>query len=85
MVGPHRIRVTVSGDDDPAEVLIGQEMRRLISAIPIVQAAAGGAPVVVVGGLAVMCRLGRAHRATSDLDTLSRRNATEQQRLEVLA
>jgi hypothetical protein len=62
--------------------LIGVEMVRLVGAIPRVQEVLG--PAVIVGGLAVMARLGTAHRATSDLDTLRRRAVGDPTGLEVL-
>src|SRR5438093_12610988 len=40
--------------------------------------------VIVVGGLAVVCRLTRPYRATSDLDTVNRRHAGEPAQLELL-
>jgi hypothetical protein len=39
---------------------------------------------IVIGGLAVLCRLGTAYRATSDLDTAKRRVAGEPSQLDVL-
>lgn len=38
----------------------------------------------MVGGLAVLCRLGTAYRSTSDLDTVHRRAAGERPQLQVL-
>lgn len=58
-------------------------MTRLLSAIPVI-AERTGRPVVLVGGLAVMCRLSTPHRATTDLDTVDRRGANERSQLELL-
>lgn len=63
--------------------LVGAEMARLFGAVPEVEALTG-TRVVVVGGLAVMCRLRRAYRATSDLDTVNRRADADRPLLEVL-
>lgn len=41
-------------------------------------------PPTVIGGLAAICRLGGAYRATSDLDTVNRRTADQPSQLEVL-
>ena len=54
-------RVTFSGDAMAAVVQGVAEVRALI-----------GQPPVVVGGLAVMCRLSRPYRATTDLDVVDR-------------
>lgn len=40
--------------------------------------------MTVIGGLAVICRLGGGYRVTSDLDTVNRRSAEEPPQLEVL-
>lgn len=62
----------MSGSQEvPAVHLLGPGMAALVQAIPIA-ARATGRPVVVVGGLAVLCRLSRPYRATTDLDTVSR-------------
>lgn len=58
-------------------------MSALVRAIPATEALTGR-PVIVVGGLAVICRLARPYRATSDLDTVNRRSADEPGQLEVL-
>ena len=58
-------------------------MTRLVSAIPVV-AERTGSPVIVVGGLAVMCRLGAAYRATSDLDTVDVQTSGSRSHLELL-
>jgi hypothetical protein len=54
-------RVTFIGDAMAAVVQGVAEVRALI-----------GQPPVVVGGLAVMCRLSRPYRATTDLDVVDR-------------
>lgn len=43
-----------------------------------------GLPVTVIGGLAVVCRLSRPYRATSDLDIVDRRPADGPNQLELL-
>ena len=74
----------MSGDADLTErvLLAGPVMVRLVGAIPRVQEILG--TPVIVGGLAVMSRLGRAHRATQDLDALRRRAEGQPSGLEVL-
>jgi len=67
----------------PAVHLTGATMLALVSAIPELELRTGG-PVTVVGGLAVLCRLGTAYRVTSDLDTVHRRAAGELSMLEVV-
>jgi hypothetical protein len=57
----------------PHVVLMGDETRRLVEAIRVVTDIIGEMPTVV-GGIAVLCRVHRAYRATSDLDTLSYRD-----------
>lgn len=54
-------RVTFIGDAMAAVVQAVEEVRTLL-----------GQPPVVVGGLAVMCRLSRPYRATTDLDVVDR-------------
>ena len=56
--------------NEPKVELVGLAMRALVGAVPEL-AGRTGSPVIVVGGLAVLCRLGTAYRATSDLDTVS--------------
>jgi hypothetical protein len=58
-------------------------MTRLVSAIPVIAEQTGRA-VVLVGGLAVMCRLSTPYRVTTDLDTVDRRTAKEHSQLELL-
>jgi len=71
--------------NSPAPVvdLLGTPMNALAHAIPAV-AKRTGRDVIVVGGLAVICRLSRPYRATSDLDTVNRRRANEPPQLELL-
>jgi hypothetical protein len=58
-------------------------MTRLVSAIPVIAEQTGRA-VVLVGGLAVMCRLPAPYRVTTDLDTVDRRAVGERSQLELL-
>jgi hypothetical protein len=58
-------------------------MTRLVSAVPLVAEQTGRA-VVLIGGLAVMCRLPTPHRATTDLDTVDRRATGEPSQLQLL-
>ncbi|WDZ86694.1 hypothetical protein [Micromonospora cathayae] len=58
-------------------------MSALAFAIPEI-AKRTGRDVIVVGGLAVICRLARPYRATSDLDTVDRRHANAPAQLELL-
>ena len=73
----------MSGDAEPRLVLAGWETRRLVEAIGVVAQLASTTPTVV-GGLAVLCRVQRAHGATTDLDTVSPRVRTGRPLLEVL-
>lgn len=58
-------------------------MSALVHAIPAI-AARTGREVIVIGGLAVVCRLTHPYRATTDLDTVSRRSGTERSQLQLL-
>lgn len=58
-------------------------MTRLVSAIPVVAEQTGRA-VVLIGGLAVMCRLSAPYRVTTDLDMVDRRAVDEDSQLELL-
>jgi hypothetical protein len=58
-------------------------MTAIVQAIPEVEKRTHS-PVTVVGGLAVICRLGRAYRATGDLDTVNLRSSNEPSQLEIL-
>lgn len=80
--GPRQGRRNVSGDPRLVQ-LTGEAMTRLVSAIPLV-AERTGSPVIVVGGLAVMCRLGTPYRATSDLDTVDVQTFGSRPHLELL-
>jgi hypothetical protein len=74
----------VSGSHEAAKVhLLGIGMAAIVQAIPII-ARATGRPVVVVGGLAVLCRLSRPYRATTDLDTVWRLQEGQAGQLELL-
>ncbi|MGH2554164.1 MAG: prevent-host-death protein [Actinomycetota bacterium] len=63
--------------------LFGPVMEALVLAVPEVEARTGR-PVTLVGGLEVICRLGAAYRATSDLDTANRRSPEQRPQLEIL-
>jgi hypothetical protein len=58
-------------------------MARLVSAIPVITEQTGRS-VVLVGGLAVVCRLPTPYRVTTDLDTVDRRAADESSQLQLL-
>jgi hypothetical protein len=58
-------------------------MVAIVAAVPEVEARTRRS-VIVVGGLAVMCRLGSSYRVTTDLDTVNRRRTGEPAMLEVL-
>ncbi len=58
-------------------------MSALVHAVPAT-ATMTGRPVTVVGGLAVVCRLSRPYRATSDLDVVGRCRPGERGQLELL-
>lgn len=74
----------MSGSDSrPVVDLAGTSMSALALAIPAV-AERTGQKVTVVGGLAVVCRLSRPYRATTDLDTVHRRHDGEPAQLELL-
>lgn len=67
----------------PVVDLAGTSMLAIVQAIPELEARTGR-KATVIGGLAVLCRLGTAYRATSDLDTANRRAAGEAPQLDVL-
>lgn len=67
----------------PTARLFGPVMEALVLAIPEIESRTDR-PVTLVGGLAVLCRLGTAYRVTSDLDTAHRRRPGEQRQLELL-
>jgi hypothetical protein len=85
MGGHHQNRLdNVSGSDSPIVInLIGTSMSALALAIPAIRQRTGR-EVIVVGGLAVVCRLTHPHRVTSDLDTVNRRRNDEAAQLELL-
>lgn len=58
-------------------------MTAIVGAIPVT-ARETGRPLIVVGGLAVLCRLSRPYRATTDLDIVSRLRAGQVGQLELL-
>jgi hypothetical protein len=76
---------TMPSDPEPTPVvhLTGTAMLAIVQAIPELEARTGR-KATVVGGLAVLSRLGIAYRATSDLDTASRRAAGDKSQLDVL-
>jgi hypothetical protein len=67
----------------PAVELVGASMLALVEAIPEFEARTGRR-ATVIGGLAVLCRLGTVYRVTGDLDTANRRAAGEPPQLDVL-
>ncbi len=74
----------MSGSDAiPVVELAGTSMSALAFAIPAILSRTGR-PAVVIGGLAVVCRLSRPYRVTSDLDTVNRRAAGEVPQLQLL-
>ncbi len=84
MDGFHNTTAAVSGSDPvPVVDLAGTSMSALVFAIPAILSRTGR-PAVVIGGLAVVCRLTRPHRVTSDLDTVNRRATGEAPQLQLL-
>jgi hypothetical protein len=67
----------------PVVDLAGKSMLAIVQAIPELEARTGR-NAVVIGGLAVLCRLGTAYRTTGDLDTASRRASGDPPQLDVL-
>jgi len=63
--------------------LAGQSMLAIVQAIPEIETRTGR-KAIVIGGLAVLCRLGVAYRATSDLDTANHRAIGDPPQLDVL-
>jgi hypothetical protein len=63
--------------------LLGTSMSSLILAITATRELTQQ-DVTVIGGLAVVCRLSTAHRATTDLDIVDRHGDTQQPQLELL-
>lgn len=70
----------VSGE---SVTFLGDAMTSVVHAVNTVAKHTGTRPVVV-GGLAVMCRVGQPHRATVDLDIVDRRTRDEVPMLEIL-
>lgn len=62
---------------------VGSAMAGVVQAVDSVTELTGERPVVV-GGLAVMCRLGLPHRATTDLDVVDRSRPGRESTLETL-
>jgi hypothetical protein len=58
-------------------------MNALVHAIPIAVRRTGR-DVVLIGGLAVICRLGSPYRATTDVDTVDRRRGDDPSQLDLL-
>ncbi|HEY2701880.1 MAG TPA: hypothetical protein VGJ45_40945 [Pseudonocardiaceae bacterium] len=73
----------MSGDERATVQLFGPSMLALVKAIPRIEEVLGRA-MVLVGGLAVLSRLGSAYRVTSDVDTANRRADGEPAQLDVL-
>lgn len=73
----------MSGSDEATVRLFGPTMLALVKAIPRIEDMLRR-PVVLVGGLAVLSRLGSAYRVTSDVDTANRREDGEPAQLDVL-
>jgi len=74
----------VSGSSaTPVVDLVGTSMSALVHAIPSIVERTKR-EVVLIGGLAVMCRLNQPYRVTTDLDTVNRRGDSEPPQLELL-
>lgn len=63
--------------------LSGTTMAALLDAIPVIEDQTGRS-VILVGGLAVLCRLPSPYRVTVDLDTVDRQRVAERPQLELL-
>lgn len=72
----------MSGNPEQVD-LAGSSMSALVHAIPIAVERTGR-PVVLIGGLAVICRLGSPYRATTDVDTVDRRRGDAPSQLDLL-
>jgi hypothetical protein len=78
-------RVVTSGDvpDDVAEIpvveLVGASMLAIVEAIPEFEARTGRS-ATVIGGLAVLCRLGTVYRVTGDLVRYSKPHVIEKKK-----
>lgn len=55
-------------------IFVGEAMATIVQGIAEVRSVIGQPPVVV-GGLAVLCRLSSPYRATTDLDVVDRRRS----------
>jgi hypothetical protein len=74
----------VSGDAIRTVELFGAATWELVQAVPDIEAMLGRS-ITLVGGLAVLSRLGStAHRVTTDVDTVNRRTNNERGQIEVL-
>ncbi|MCV7050022.1 prevent-host-death protein [Mycobacterium heidelbergense] len=58
-------------------------MSALVHAIPIATSRTGR-PVILIGGLAVICRINAPYRSTSDVDTVDRRRGSDSSQLDLL-
>jgi hypothetical protein len=63
--------------------LLGGEAWKIVQAIPPLELMLGQ-PIIVVGGLAVLCRMGNAYRVTTDIDVVNRRSEGAPSQLDVL-
>lgn len=74
----------MSGDAIRSVELFGAATWELVQAMPDIEAMLGRS-ITLVGGLAVLARLGSAaHRVTTDVDTVNRRTGDERGQIEVL-
>jgi hypothetical protein len=73
----------VSGNDEETVDLFGPAMNALVQAIPQLEGLLGR-PIVLVGGLAVLARLGTTYRVTSDVDIVNRRDSGDPAQLDIL-
>lgn len=74
----------MSGNQPIPEVdFVGSSMNALVHAIAIAVQRTGR-DVVLIGGLAVICRLGSPYRATTDVDTVDRRRGDDPSQLDLL-
>lgn len=67
----------------PVVNLIGTSMSALVHAVTATREITGQ-DVIVIGGLAVICRLSTAHRATTDLDIVDRHDDGQETQLQLL-
>ena len=73
----------MSGSELGTVRLFGSSMSALVKAIPHLEQVLGHR-IVLVGGLAVLSRLGSAYRVTTDVDTAHRRADGEPAQLDIL-